>query len=131
MQPLKPAKIEACRKRLEDLRWILTREYWKEREASLESSSRNPEDLIDLAERSYARDFLLSLSEMDRKQLFLIEDALGRIRGGTYGVCSHCGGHIPESRLDAVPWARHCIVCQGLQEEGLLPRLAFSGGRAA
>jgi RNA polymerase-binding transcription factor len=126
MKPIEKQDIETYRRRLIDLRWILSREYWKEREASRHEGKEEPEDLVDLAVRSYGRDFLISLSETDRKQLFMIEDALGRIERGEYGTCSHCGAGIPKSRLDAVPWARLCIVCQGLQEEGILPRWTFS-----
>ncbi|MCA1574161.1 MAG: TraR/DksA C4-type zinc finger protein [Acidobacteria bacterium] len=27
---------------------------------------------------------------------------------------------MPDKRLDAVPWARHCVRCQDLHERGLL-----------
>jgi len=126
MKPLSPAQLDKYRKRLNELRWALTRDYWQEREASLDQGYDQPGDQIDLAVRAYSRDFLLSLSERERKELFLIEDALARLDKGEYGVCSQCGSSIPRSRLQAVPWARLCIVCQGLQEEGLLPTLSFS-----
>ncbi|HET6371793.1 MAG TPA: TraR/DksA C4-type zinc finger protein [Candidatus Polarisedimenticolia bacterium] len=131
MRPMDKQDVGIYRRRLIDLRWMLSRDYWKEREASRQEGKPEPQDLVDLAVRSYTRDYLISLSEMDRKQLFLIEDALGRIERGEYGACSHCGSGIPRSRLDAVPWARLCIVCQGLQEEGILPRWTFSVPPAA
>ena len=37
-----------------------------------------------------------------------------------YGKCIRCGQAVPEKRLEAVPWARHCVSCQELHERGLL-----------
>jgi RNA polymerase-binding transcription factor DksA len=37
-----------------------------------------------------------------------IEDALERIRQGTYGVCLATGKPIGKARLRATPWARFC-----------------------
>lgn len=46
-----------------------------------------------------------------RTRLTEIEDALSRVRKGTYGVCERCGGPIGEGRLEARPTARTCITC--------------------
>ena len=131
MRSLERQATEAYRRRLQRLRRDLAREYWNERQASRAQAKESPEDSVDLAERSYERDYLLSLSEREREQLLQIEDALGRIERGEYAICCHCGSGIPASRLDAVPWARFCIVCQGLQEEGLLARWGFTPRAAA
>lgn len=37
--------------------------------------------------------------------------ALARIQAHTFGNCERCGGLIPRVRLDAVPYARHCVRC--------------------
>jgi RNA polymerase-binding transcription factor DksA len=37
--------------------------------------------------------------------------ALARLEGGTFGLCQRCGRAIGKARLDAVPYARHCIRC--------------------
>ena len=50
-------------------------------------------------------------------RLFIFDDEMF-VSG--YGKCVHCGEALPEKRLDAVPWARHCVRCQDLQERGLL-----------
>jgi RNA polymerase-binding transcription factor DksA len=31
-----------------------------------------------------------------------------------------CANPVERKRLEAVPWARHCLACQQLQEQGLL-----------
>ena len=46
-----------------------------------------------------------------------IDDALQRIRDGTYGVCEGCDDYIAKPRLDAMPWARLCVECQREEEE--------------
>jgi RNA polymerase-binding transcription factor DksA len=40
-----------------------------------------------------------------------IETALERIEAGTYGVCERCGGLIAIERLEAIPFARLCVIC--------------------
>jgi len=69
-------------------------------------------DVGDKAETSYTKEFLLSLSNTEREQLMLIDDALKRIEKSDYGVCQMCGITIGKKRLGAVPWALYCIGCQ-------------------
>jgi DnaK suppressor protein len=42
--------------------------------------------------------------------------ALESIDNGSYGICQDCGNHIPERRLNAIPWARYCVPCQEARE---------------
>jgi DnaK suppressor protein len=78
------------------------------------------QDPADKASNSYIKELLFSQSTTDKHVLTLIEEALVRIEAGGYGTCVSCGKEIQEKRLEAVPWARHCITCQDLQERGLL-----------
>ena len=78
------------------------------------------QDIADKATNSYTKEFLFKKSNDDRYILQLIEDALRRMKDGDYGTCVACGGEMQRKRLDAVPWARHCIGCQEKQEQGLL-----------
>jgi DnaK suppressor protein len=48
------------------------------------------------------------------------------MRTGQYGVCEGCGCSIPMARLNALPYATHCINCQREQE-----RYGRSGGSDA
>ncbi|MBA7695838.1 RNA polymerase-binding transcription factor DksA [subsurface metagenome] len=75
------------------------------------------QDIADKAESSYTKEFLLSLSDAERKQLFLIDEALKRIEKDEYGICQMCQKNISKKRLNAVPWAPHCIECQEKAEE--------------
>lgn len=74
-------------------------------------------DTGDKAESSYTKEFLLSLSDTERKQLHLIDEALKRIEECTFGVCQMCGAKIGKKRLDAIPWTPFCIECQEKAEE--------------
>jgi len=92
-------------------------------EAELYSRERDSEatqDPADMAANAYTKELLFSMSANDRHLLELIDEALVRIEDGEYGKCIHCGEPVQERRLEAVPWARHCLRCQDLQERGLL-----------
>jgi DnaK suppressor protein len=52
--------------------------------------------------------------------LNLIDAALKRIQEDEYGVCANCQEEMQQKRLEAVPWAKHCISCQEKLEQGLL-----------
>ena len=63
-----------------------------------------------------------------------VESALLRFQDGSFGICLHCGSEISKRRLEAVPWARLCIVCQeaaDLGEESVLESIAPSFSDAA
>lgn len=47
----------------------------------------------------------LALSAQARHSVDQIDQALARIKDGTYGVCIHSGDSIPKERLRAIPWA--------------------------
>jgi DnaK suppressor protein len=82
------------------------------------------QDIADRASSSYQKEFLFSRSNNDRQFLQMVEHALSNIVEGSYGECEQCGNEINERRLDAVPWARHCIVCQEKLERGELEQQA-------
>lgn len=113
-------RIEYFKKRLltkqEELQSIVARIEHDGRAADEEFT----QDLVDKAANSYNKEFLFSQSNNDRNILHLVEEALARLDEGNFGECVHCGGEMQQKRLEAVPWARHCIPCQEKQEQGLL-----------
>lgn len=46
-----------------------------------------------------------------RESVADIRAALDRIEAGTYGGCESCGRLIAIERLEAIPFARHCVSC--------------------
>ncbi|MCA1624203.1 MAG: TraR/DksA C4-type zinc finger protein [Acidobacteria bacterium] len=77
-------------------------------------------DPVDLAVRNYSKNVMLAVSENESRQLLLVNEALERIQEDEYGLCQNCEKPINPKRLDAVPWARYCLNCQELLEQGLL-----------
>ncbi len=82
------------------------------------------QDIADRASSSYQKEFLFARSNNDRQFLQMVEHALSSIAEGTYGECEQCGNEINERRLEAIPWARHCISCQEKIERGELEQQA-------
>ncbi|HEU4918667.1 MAG TPA: TraR/DksA C4-type zinc finger protein [Candidatus Limnocylindrales bacterium] len=54
----------------------------------------------------------LALREKNEQHLAAVEAALARLEAGSYGTCVRCGRPIAAERLEAIPWAAHCIDCQ-------------------
>ena len=77
-------------------------------------------DLADKAANSYTKEFLFGQTHNDRSLLQLVDDALVRIREGSFGECVSCHQELQQKRLEAVPWTRYCITCQEKKENGQL-----------
>ena len=60
----------------------------------------------------------LALRDRAIQQLKLTEAALARLDAGTFGRCTRCRKAIAPARLDALPWAEHCIDCARLIAQG-------------
>ena len=54
----------------------------------------------------------IALVSRDLTELTNVEQALARLRDGTYGDCADCGNPIPYARLVAYPAALRCVACQ-------------------
>jgi RNA polymerase-binding transcription factor DksA len=65
----------------------------------------------DLPTQRAEEDVALSLLGNESHILAEATAALARIEAGTFGRCEECGLTIPHARLDAVPYARHCVRC--------------------
>jgi DnaK suppressor protein len=85
-----------------------------------EADDKEAPDLGDRALSTVIRDLSYQLTAGERDMLRRIDEALDRIEEGQYGACLECGKKVQTGRLDAVPWARHCIECQELQDRGEL-----------
>ncbi len=44
-----------------------------------------------------------------------VENALGKFKKGTFGVCEKCGQPIAPARLEALPQASLCMKCKAAQ----------------
>src|SRR5580698_10727703 len=71
-----------------------------------------PSDEGDLSQQSHEEWIFLNRNTIDMKLLREVSGALHRIDTAQYGVCMQCEEDISPKRLEAVPWARYCVVCQ-------------------
>jgi DnaK suppressor protein len=46
-----------------------------------------------------------------RDELLQVNEALDRIRTGSYGTCQQCGKEIGLVRLEAIPQTPYCVTC--------------------
>src|SRR5205809_2962324 len=113
-------KMRTFRDKLLDRRESLVGQVQQAELYSRERDAEATQDPADMAANAYTKELLVSMSDNDRQLLNLIDEALERIEEVTYGKCVRCGQPLPEKRLEAVPWARHCVRCQELHERGLL-----------
>ncbi len=69
-------------------------------------------DMLDAALDSAQDEISSQLAEVESRELAQIENALERMRNGTYGICEVTGKPIPLARLQALPYATMCIEAQ-------------------
>ena len=69
-------------------------------------------DLIDQANARAEAEIHVHLHQSDVRLLRAIEEALARLRAGTFGICENCKKPISKARLEAVPWTRLCRECK-------------------
>ena len=78
----------------------------------------NDNHLAETATATLGREIDYTLGENSEHVLSAIDAAIKRIDDGTYGTCVTCGGEIRRERLEASPWASHCIDCKRRAEGG-------------
>jgi len=113
-------KAKSYRDRLLERREGLVGQVQAAEAYSRERDAEATQDPADMAANAYTKELLMSMSTNDRQLLDSIDQALDRIEEGEYGKCDNCGEAIHEKRLEALPWAQHCVDCQELNEKGLL-----------
>jgi len=83
-------------------------------------SDSSPEDGDEFGDGGSSREFEVGILENEGEILIAVQDALGRMREGVYGLCMHCDQNIPFGRLEALPYARYCLQHQEQFERGEL-----------
>ena len=90
----------------------LTEEMARRREDALDAKTAEVEDPMDAVTSATEQEAALEEGGMAYNTLTMVQDALKRIDGGTYGICIDCGETIPPARLGAVPWTPYCLADQ-------------------
>jgi DnaK suppressor protein len=105
--------------RLEHFRGILleqlraqTQNILEEQSVAQSFSADDVKDSVDLSLRDVNTEIAFRLGEHKSQMVTEIEQALVRIKEGTYGECAACEQPINERRLEAVPTARYDAACQ-------------------
>src|SRR6266849_3287050 len=84
----------------------------EDKAAALDLSDDGVKDSVDLSLMDVNKELALRLGERESQMVADIEQALLRIKEGSYGKCARCGKLIDERRLEALPTARYDAACQ-------------------
>ncbi|MBC8175691.1 MAG: TraR/DksA C4-type zinc finger protein [Candidatus Marinimicrobia bacterium] len=72
--------------------------------------------MADVGTDSHEREKAFFWFTREGKFIRYLEEALERVRDGTYGFCKGCGTSIPEERLKEVPHTQLCVSCKNQQD---------------
>jgi DnaK suppressor protein len=83
----------------------------RERKGDLHQQAREEvpvysEHMADAGTDAYDQDFALGMASSEQDAIYEIEEAMRRIKSGTFGVCEMTGKPIEPARLAAIPWTR-------------------------
>ena len=109
-------KLEHFRKILEQQLHQHVANVSTEQANALSSDDDGVKDSVDMSLLDVSKEIAFRLSERESQIVADIDQALLRIREGSYGICASCGQPINERRLEAVPTARYDAQCQTLIE---------------
>lgn len=85
-------------------------------EMRMESPAIEKGDEVDLSSEDRQRALELKLLGRQSFMLKKIDNALFKIKNGTFGICEECEGEIEMNRLRARPVATQCIACKEEEE---------------
>ncbi len=111
------------KKKTENYRKLLSKrldDLLKEANKTLSGMTGQRENFPDPTDRASLesdRNFMLRIRDRERRLIGKINNALGRIEAGTFGICEACGEGISDKRLKARPVTTLCIDCKKQQED--------------
>src|ERR1051325_4335481 len=74
-----------------------------EQASALDMANDDAKESSDLALRDTIQELSLRLGDRESKMVAEIDQALMRMKEGSYGICVRCGDPIDERRLEAMP----------------------------
>lgn len=109
-----PSKFKKFYKLLVELREHIKKELDMHAQDTLKRSSKDDsgdlsgysQHMADVGTENFDREFALGLLSNEQDALYEIEEAIGRMIDGSYGVCEVTGKPISKERLEAVPFTR-------------------------
>ena len=112
-------KTEKFKKKLLNMRLDLAAEIHRMTNGEMNKDRDGARDSVDQADSSYTADTSLARTEKINRRIREIDDAIHRMKDGSYGVCEVCGEDIPEGRLEVRPNAMYCAQCkEDLEKRG-------------
>ena len=106
-----PTDLQAFRERLGKMREVLLNESDDTVHEMREENSLYP-DPSDRASMETEHINVLRIRDRERKLLSKVDDALGRMEQGSFGLCEECGEEIDLERLKIRPVTTFCIRCK-------------------
>jgi RNA polymerase-binding protein DksA len=113
--------LEVERQRLSDELEAIEEHLPEVENISVDASGGYDEDLADVASDTFEREKGMAIENSVNELLQQVEEALGRLEDGSFGICEICEQPIHPDRLRALPYARLCINCKA-REEQTIPR---------
>jgi DnaK suppressor protein len=127
---MRKTTLKNARDRLLEMKRLILREISEDLRHGREGAKDDGMDTYDLASEERDREINFILSDREREKLQSIEDALGRIEEGSYGICESCESDIAAGRLEAMPFTRLCVSCQAEREKEAKQSRRFDDERA-
>jgi DnaK suppressor protein len=117
-QKFSAAEIEQAKKTLLKMKKAIFKEIDAGiKEGSSKDSTEYRGDNYDIASSERDRELSYMLGDRERRKVREIDNALFKIKEGSYGICDECGEPISKKRLQIIPYSNLCINCQSRAEE--------------
>src|SRR5215470_18676404 len=81
-------------------------------QSQLAANEGDPSDIADRASDGFEDELTAGLLSIEAAQLEEVDEEIGRMDAGTYGLCLRCGKPIPRKRLEILPFAKRCLKCE-------------------
>lgn len=113
--------------RLKDRRHYLLKEVKLRLREFRDSGGHRHTDTADIASNLIEDEIIMSIAQGEAREIGQIDNALGKISKGEYGICEECGEKINKQRLLAIPFVTLCIKCKEEEErdEGIIDRSGY------
>lgn len=116
LSPMDNGKLEHFKKLLLAELRRHARQVSDEQANAIQVADDGAKESADLALRDVISELFLKLGERESQMIADIDQALLRMKEGSYGLCVKCNRPIDERRLEAVPTARYDATCQAAIE---------------
>ncbi len=110
-------KLSSFRTKLEEIRFAIVGEVKEKYKSPKDHLTGQVADIADDAVQSYDRQLVMGLGEKEFGKLRIVEEAIGKLDEGQYGICLDCEELISEERLAVIPFTSHCVDCLEIIEK--------------